>query len=649
MTSIARKILEEHIVEGSWEIGKEIGIKVDQTITQDATGTMAYLQWEAMKMDRVQTEQSVSFIDHNTLQTDFKNPDDHRYLQSVAKKYGIYLSRPGNGIIHQVNLERFGRPGKTLIGSDSHTPTAGGIGSIAIGVGGLDVAVALGGGSFYLKTPKIMGIKLTGELQPYITAKDVILEVLRRIDVKGGVGYILEYFGPGVKTLGVPERATITNMGAETGATTSIFPSDEITKAFLELEQRGEHWVELPAGTDEDYDEIMEINLSQLEPLIAKPHSPGNVVPLSELAGMKVDQVAIGSCTNSSLKDLWTVAKLLEGKTVHEDAVLGISPGSRQVINELAKSGLMANFYRAGARMLENACGPCIGIGFAPRTDGIRLCTFNRNFFGRSGVKSANIYLCSPEVAVAAAVFGEITDPRKLGEYPNFQFPSEIEINDSMIIKPLSPEESAKVEIVRGPNIAPLPDFEPLPDAFPHIEVTIKVEDNITTDHIMPAGAKILPLRSNLPKISEHVFEQIDEGFHSRALEAKGKGGGAIVGGENYGQGSSREHAALAPMYLGIKLKLVKSYARIHKDNLVNFGILPLLFKNPEDYDKVEAGDVLSVKGLHAALKNNADIVVKNETNGNEIPATYNLSDREREVILAGGKLTYTRKMVENN
>lgn len=641
MTSVARKILKEHIVEGAWEVGKEIGIKIDQTLTQDATGTMAYLQFEAMKVKRVTTELSVSYIDHNTLQSDFKNPDDHRYLMSIADKYGIKCSRPGNGICHQVNLERFARPGKTLIGSDSHTPTAGGMGQIAIGVGGLDIAIAMRGGSFHLKTPKIMGIKLTGKLQPFVAAKDVILEVLRRIGVKGGVGHILEYFGPGVKTLIVPERATITNMGAETGATTSVFPSDEITKQFLALEGREDQWIELPEGKDEDFDEIMEINLSELEPLIAKPHSPGNVVPLSELYGMKVDQVAIGSCTNSSLKDLWTVAQLLKGKKIARATVLGISPGSRQVVAELAKDGSLANFYAAGARMLENACGPCIGIGFAPKTNAVRLCTFNRNFFGRSGVKSANVYLVSPEVAVAAAIFGEVTDPRKLGDYPKFKMPESLEIDDSMILEPASVEKADEVEIIRGPNIAPLPDFFPLPDQFDHLSVVIKVEDDITTDHIMPAGAKILPLRSNLPLISMHVFEQIDEDFPNRALKAKEAGGGVVVGGSNYGQGSSREHAALAPMYLGIKAKLVKSYARIHKDNLVNFGILPLEFKNEEDYDKIKQGDILSIKNIIASLKEGKDIIVRNETQGFDIHSTYNLSERETDIIIAGGSLTY--------
>lgn len=646
MGSVAKKILQDHMVEGTYEIGQEIGIKIDQTLTQDATGTMAYLQFEAMKLDRVKTELSVSIVDHNTLQTDFKNPDDHRYLQSVAAKYGIKFSRPGNGICHQVFLERFARPGKTLVGSDSHTPTAGGMGQIAIGVGGLDVAVAMGGGLFYLKTPKIVGVKLTGKLGDYVTAKDVILEVLRRIDVKGGVGKILEYFGPGVKTLSVPERATITNMGAETGATTSIFPSDEITQKFLKMEGREDQWVEIPQGTDADYDEIIEIDLSTVEPLVAKPHSPGKVVPLSELYGMKVDQVAIGSCTNSSLKDLETVASLLKGKKIAPHTVLGIAPGSRQVLEQIARDGALADIVSSGARILESACGPCIGMGFAPKTNATVVRTFNRNFFGRTGNKTANAYLVSPEVAVAAAVFGEFTDPKKLGDYPAFHFPEEIHIDDSMIIEP--PADGKSVEIIRGPNIAPLPDFEPLPENYEGIEVVIKVEENITTDHIMPAGAKILPLRSNLPEISKHVFEQIDEDFYNRAMHAKEQGGGAIVAADNYGQGSSREHAALAPMYLGIKFKIAKSFARIHRDNLINFGIVPLTFVNPEDYDAIKQGDKLSIKGIASALKEGKKpIMLHNDTQNKDIPVTYDLSERDRQIILAGGKLTFVSSQLK--
>ncbi|MHA1518818.1 MAG: aconitate hydratase [Promethearchaeota archaeon] len=643
MGSIAKKILQEHIVEGVFEVGKEIGIKIDQTMTQDATGTMAYLQFEAMKMDRVKTELSVSIVDHNTIQADFKNPDDHRYLQSVAAKFGIKFSRPGNGICHQVFLERFARPGKTLVGSDSHTPTAGGMGQIAIGVGGLDVAVAMGGGLFYLKTPTIVGIKLTGQLTDYVTAKDVILELLRRVNVKGGRGKILEYFGPGVKTLSVPERATITNMGAETGATTSIFPSDEITKSFLKLEKREDQWVEIPEGTEGDYDEIIEIDLSTVEPLVAKPHSPGNVVPLSELYGMKVDQVAIGSCTNSSLKDLETVGALLKGRKIAPNTVLGIAPGSRQVLEQIANDGALGHIVSSGARILESACGPCIGMGFAPKTDATVVRTFNRNFYGRTGNKSANAYLVSPEVAVAAAVFGEITDPKKLGPYPVFTFPEEIHIDDSMILEP--PASGKDVEIIRGPNIAPLPPFEPLPEDFNNIEVVLKVEDDITTDHIMPAGAKILPLRSNLPEISKYVFEQVDPEFYNRALAAKEQGGGAIIAGDNYGQGSSREHAALAPMFLGIKFKITKSFARIHRDNLINSGIVPLTFVNLADYDSIAQGDKLSIKGLASALKaGTTPIIVRNDTQNKEIPVTYDMSERDRQIVIAGGKLNYVSK-----
>lgn len=643
MTSIAKKILMDHLVEGTFEIGQEIGIKIDNTLTQDATGTMAYLQFEAMKLDKVKTELSVSFVDHNTLQTDFKNPDDHRYLASVAAKYGIKFSRPGNGICHQVFLERFAQPGKTLIGSDSHTPTAGGMGMIAIGAGGLDVAVAMGGGPFYLKTPKILGIKLMGSLPEFVSAKDVILELLRRIDVKGGVGKILEYFGPGVKTLNVPERATITNMGAETGATTSIFPSDENTKEFLKMEGREENWVEIPAGTEEDFDEIIEIDLSQLEPLIATPHSPGNVKTVSELEGLKVDQVAIGSCTNSSLKDMLIVAELLQGKHIHKDTVLGISPGSRQVLLELAKEGKLANMIAAGARILESACGPCIGMGFAPRTDAVSLRTFNRNFFGRSGTKTANLYLVSPETAVAAALTGRITDPRKLGNYPSIVLPQKIEVDDSMILEPSKTPEH--VEIVRGPNVAPLPELKPLPEDFKNIKVLIKLEDNITTDHIMPAGAKILPFRSNLPKISEFVFGQIDESFSERALEQKHKGGGAIIAGENYGQGSSREHAALAPMYLGIKVVITLSFARIHHDNLVNFGILPLVFTDSASLQKIESGDILEINNVREILESGNNIFnVYNKTKDIYLEAKENLSEREKMIILAGGKLNYTKE-----
>ena len=646
MTSIAERILKKHIIEGEFEKGTEIGIKIDHTLTQDATGTMAYLQFEAMKLDKVRTELSVSFVDHNTLQTDFMNADDHRYLATVAAKYGIKFSKPGNGICHQVFLERFAQPGKTLIGSDSHTPTAGGMGEIAIGAGGLDVAVAMGGGPFYIKTPSIMGVKLLGSLPDFVSAKEVILEILRRISVKGGGDKILEYFGPGVKTLSLPERATITNMGAETGATTSIFPSDARTKEFLKLQQRDNQWIEIIEGKEKDYDESIEVNLSELEPLVAKPHSPDIVVPISEVEGIKVDQVAIGSCTNSSLKDMLIVASLLKGKKIHKDVILGISPGSRQVLIELSKNGALADIVLAGARILETACGPCIGMGFSPNTKGVSVRTFNRNFLGRSGTKDAEIYLVSPETAVATAINGKITDPRKLGNYPKISLPSKIEIDDSMIVEPSDDPDS--VEIVRGPNIAPLPEFNPLLDDL-RVKVLIKVENNITTDHIMPAGAKILPYRSNLPKISEFVFEQIDPTFYSKALKSKKEGGGVIIGGENYGQGSSREHAALAPMYLGIKAIIAMSFARIHRDNLINFGILPLIFVNKADYDNLENNNSLEIKGIRKILNDNEHrIKIKNLSKNFIFEVTHDLSEREIRIILSGGKLNYTKNSAIN-
>jgi aconitate hydratase len=636
--TLAQKILKEHLVEGKEEVGEEIAIKMDHTLTQDATGTMAYLQFEAMGLDRVKTELSVSFIDHNMLQSDFKNADDHRYLQSIAKRYGIVLSKAGNGICHQVFFERFARPGKTLIGSDSHTPTAGGIGQIAIGAGGLDVAVAMAGGAFKLKYPKIMGVRLTGELPDWVSGKDIILEVLKRIDVKGGRGYILEYFGPGVKTLSVPDRATVTNMGTETGATTSIFPSDEITKQFMEAMGRGDQWVEMKADDDAHYDEIMEIDLSTLEPLVAKPHSPGSVVPVSELEGMKVDQVCIGSCTNSSFRDLMTVAYAVKGKNLHEDISGTISPGSRTIIKEMIRTGAYGDLVEAGFRMLESGCGPCIGMGLAPRSSAISVRTFNRNFLGRSGTKDAQVYLVSPEVAAATALNGVLTDPRKLGEYVKVEEPTSYLVDDNLFLHPLPPEEAEKVEIVRGPNIQPLPDFNELPNEEEG-EVLIKVEDNITTDHIMPAGAKILPLRSNIPAISEYVFSQVDENFTSRAKE---KGGGFIVGGDNYGQGSSREHAALAPKYLGVKAVLVKSFARIHRANLVNFGILPLTFKDSSDYDKIEQGDM-----LHLDLSDlSREVLLEVKNKDLKIPLTHDLSPREIDIIKQGGTLNYTRNQI---
>lgn len=636
--TITEKILKEHILEGVPKAGEEIALRIDHTLTQDATGTMAYLQFQAIGIDRIRTELSVSFVDHNTLQTDFKNPDDHRYLQSVAERYGINFSRPGNGICHQVFLERFARPGKTLIGSDSHTPTAGGIGSFAIGAGGLDVAVSMAGEGFRLKYPKVVSVNLTGRLSDWVSAKDVILEVLRRINVNGGVGKVLEYTGPGVKTLSVPDRATITNMGTETGCTTSIFPSDEVTRAFLKAQGREDEWVEIIPDNDAQYDEVIEINLNEVEPMVALPHSPGNVKRVSEIAGLKVDQVNIGSCTNSSLRDLEIVAKALENKAVSENLHMTISPGSRQVVEHLIQSGDMSHLVRAGARILENACGPCIGMGLAPCSKGVSVRTFNRNFEGRSGTKDASVYLVSPETAVATAITGVLTDPRTLGKYPKYEMPEEFSINDNMIIKPLPIDKAKQVEIQYGPNIAPLPNFPALPDVLEG-EALIKLQNNITTDHIMPAGAKILPLRSNVPEISKHVFEAVDPNFHKKALEKKG---GFIIAGENYGQGSSREHAALAPKYLGVKAVIVKSFARIHLANLINFGIVPLTFKNPEDYDKIEVGDKLSV----AIGDLRGEIKLTNETKNIEIPLTHTLSKLDAEILKIGGKLPWIKSRI---
>ncbi|MEA1958030.1 MAG: aconitate hydratase, partial [Euryarchaeota archaeon] len=615
-------------------------LKIDQTLTQDATGTMAYLQFEAIGIPGVKTELSVSYVDHNTLQTDFKNPDDHRYLQSIAKRFGLYFSRPGNGICHQLHLERFACPGKTLIGSDSHTPTAGGIGSFAIGAGGLDVAVAMAGMPYRIKYPTIVGVKLTGKLPDWVSAKDVILEVLRRIDVKGGVGKVLEYFGPGVETLSVPERATITNMGTETGATTSVFPSDEVTRTFMEAQARGDQWVSLEADADAGYDEIIEIDLSEVEPLVAIPHSPGNVKPVREIAGMEVQQVAIGSCTNSSLRDLKIVANILKGHTIADNLHLTINPGSRQVVEHLIESGEMQYLVAAGARILENACGPCIGMGAAPSSQGITIRTFNRNFEGRSGTKDAQIFLVSPEVAAATAINGVLTDPRELDDYPQIERPQRFIINDNMFLPPLQSERQPAnlVEIMRGPNIKPLPDFPPLPDTLEG-EVLIKVEDNITTDHIMPAGAKILPLRSNIPEISKYVFEAIDPDFPSRALD---RGGGFIIGGENYGQGSSREHAALAPKYLGVKAVIVKSFARIHLANLINFGIVPLTFKDSADYDSIDLADKLEV--IIGELRD--DVRLRNLTRDIEIELTHSLSQLDAEILKTGGKLPWVKAKV---
>ena len=642
--TLTEKILKAHLVDGEFVKGKEIGIRIDQTLTQDATGTMAYLEFEAMGVPRVKTERSVAYIDHNTLQSGFENADDHRFIGSVAKKHGIYFSRPGNGICHQVHLERFGIPGKTLIGSDSHTPTGGGIGMIAIGAGGLDVAVAMGGGAYYITYPKIVNVKLTGKLNPWVAAKDVILEVLRIMSVKGGVGKVIEYTGEGVKTLSVPERATITNMGAELGATTSIFPSDEITKQFLDAQKRGEVWTELSADPDAVYDEVIEINLSELAPLAACPHSPDNIKSATELAGMKIDQVCIGSCTNSSLMDMMKVAHILKGKTVHPDVSLSIAPGSKQVLNMLAQNGALAIMIDAGARILESACGPCIGMGQSPNSKGISLRTFNRNFEGRSGTKDGQIYLVSPELAAASAIAGVLTDPRTLGDMPAFEMPKEFVINDNMVAEPAPVEEMDKVEILRGPNIKPFPVTKPLADSI-EAPCSLKVGDNITTDHIMPAGAKILPLRSNIPAISKFCFTVCDEEFPARA---EGLGKSIIVGGANYGQGSSREHAALAPLHLGVKAVLVKSFARIHRSNLINAGILPLTFVNEADYEKITQGDELVLANVRADIEaGKTELIVKNKTTGADIPVLCELSGRTKDIILAGGLLDYTRESLK--
>ncbi len=641
--TLAEKIIKNHLVDGEFKKGSEIGIKIDQTLTQDATGTMAYLEFEAMGVPRVKTERSVAYIDHNTLQSGFENADDHRFIGSVAKKHGIYFSRPGNGICHQVHLERFGVPGKTLIGSDSHTPTGGGIGMIAIGAGGLDVAVAMGGGTYYITYPKIVKVNLTGKLSPWVAAKDVILEVLKIMSVKGGVGKIVEYCGEGVKTLSVPERATITNMGAELGATTSIFPSDEITKEFLKAQNREDVWVELSADADAEYDEIININLSDIVPMAACPHMPDNIKTVKEIGNLKVDQVCIGSCTNSSLADLLKVAHILKGKTVHPDVSLSIAPGSKQVFNMLAENGALSTLIAAGARILECACGPCIGMGQSPNSKGISLRTFNRNFEGRSGTKDGQIYLVSPELAAASAITGVLTDPRTIGDMPEFKMPEAFKINDNMIELPVDEADMDSVEVLRGPNIKPFPVTSPLENDI-DAKCSLKVEDNITTDHIMPAGAKILPLRSNIPAISNYCFTVCDEQFPARAKEY---GKSIIVGGANYGQGSSREHAALAPLYLGVKAVLVKSFARIHRANLVNAGIIPLTFKNENDYDNISLTDELEIKDIRKAIENSqTELVVLNKTNGKSIEVLCELSERAKDIILAGGLLNYTREQL---
>lgn len=641
--TLTEKILKAHLVDGEFVKGHEIGIRIDQTLTQDATGTMAYLEYEAMGVPRVRTEKSVAYIDHNTLQSGFENADDHRFIGSVCKKHGIYFSRPGNGICHQVHLERFGIPGKTLIGSDSHTPTGGGIGMIAIGAGGLDVAVAMGGGAYYITYPKIVKVNLTGKLSPWVSAKDVILEVLRRMSVKGGVGKVIEYCGEGVKTLTVPERATITNMGAELGATTSIFPSDETTLAFLKAQDRADVWSELKADDDAVYDEQIDIDLSQLVPLAACPHSPDNVKSVNEIGKLKIDQVCIGSCTNSSYVDMMKVAHILKGKTVDPSVSLAIAPGSKQVLNMIAENGALADMIAAGARILESACGPCIGMGQSPNSKGVSLRTFNRNFEGRSGTKDGQIYLVSPEMAAVSALTGYLTDPRTLGDMPEFKLPEHFKINDNMVVSPADEADMDSVEVLRGPNIKPFPQTSPLDDSI-DCQVSLKVGDNITTDHIMPAGAKILPLRSNIPAISQHCFTVCDEDFPRRA---KNMGKSIIVGGSNYGQGSSREHAALAPLYLGIKAVLVKSFARIHRANLINAGILPLTFVNEADYDKINQGDEIVLADVRADVEADmSKLTVVNKTTGVEIPVLCELTGRTKDIILAGGLLDYTREQL---
>lgn len=640
--TLAQKLIKAHLVEGEMIPGTEIGLRIDQTLTQDATGTMAYLEFEAMGVDRVKTEKSVAYIDHNTLQTGFENADDHRYIQTVTKKHGIYFSRPGNGICHQVHLERFGIPGKTLIGSDSHTPTGGGIGMLAMGAGGLDVAVAMGGGTYYIPMPKMTRINLHGYLKPWVSAKDIILEVLKIMSVKGGVGKIIEYGGDGVKTLSVPERATITNMGAELGATTSIFPSDEITLSFLKAQGRENDWTEILPDADAVYDEVIDIDLCSLEPLAACPHMPDNVKSTEEIGKIKVDQVAIGSCTNSSYVDMMKVASILKGKTICPTVSLCIAPGSKQVLNMLALNGALADMINAGARILESACGPCIGMGQSPNSKGVSLRTFNRNFEGRSGTKDASIYLVSPEVAACSALTGYLTDPREMGDAPQISMPDKFIVNDNMIEPPASVEEAKDIEVLRGPNIKPFPKTELLPAEL-EAKAVLKVGDNITTDHIMPAGAKILPYRSNIPHLSQYCFAVCDESFPERI---KKEGKGFIIGGANYGQGSSREHAALVPLYLGVKAVITKSFARIHVANLVNAGILPFTFKNENDYDKINQGDELELPQIREKLKNNDSIILKNITKGEEYELNSDhLSERQRDMLLCGGLLDYTREM----
>ena len=636
--TLAQKIIESHLVSGNCRVGEEIALRIDQTLTQDATGTMAYLEFETMGIPRVKTERSVAYIDHNTLQSGFENADDHRYIGSVAEKYGIYFSRPGNGICHQVHLERFGIPGKTLIGSDSHTPTGGGIGMLAFGAGGLDVAVAMGGGAYYITMPKMYRVNLTGKLSPFVSAKDISLELLRILSVKGGVGAIIEWGGEGIKTLSVPERATITNMGTELGATTSIFPSDEITREFLRAQDREEDFVALAPDPDAFYDRVIEIDLSTLAPMIACPHSPDNVVSVESIAGTKVDQVCIGSCTNSSLLDLLKVAALLRGKVIDKSVSLSVSPGSKQVLTMLSECGALTDILASGARVLECACGPCIGMGFSPNSSGVSLRTFNRNFEGRSGTKDAKVYLVSPEVAVAAALTGVITDPRTLGEMPTVTLPEKFRIDDRAIIPPADEETAKQLPILRGPNIKEFPEARPIGDTV-EAPLLLKVGDNITTDHIMPAGAKILPYRSNIPYLSKFCFAVCDESFAERA---KAAGECIIVGGTNYGQGSSREHAALVPLYLGVRAVIAKSFARIHVANLINAGILPLTFKNADDYDKLSQNTTLLLSNVYNGLESGR-FVLKNDR-GEEIELVGEFTKRQREILRFGGLLSYTKE-----
>ena len=636
--SIAQKIIKNHLLSGDLNIGSDIGIKIDQTLTQDATGTIAYLELEAIGIDRVKTEKSVAYIDHNTLQTGFENADDHRFIESIAKKYGIFYSRPGNGICHQVHLERFAIPGKTLIGSDSHTPTCGGIGMLSIGAGGMDVAVAMAGGAYHITMPKIVKVELTGKLNDWVSAKDIILELLRIMSVKGGVGKIIEYSGSGIVSLTVPERATITNMGAELGATTSIFPSDEITREFLKTQDREEDFIEIYADDDAIYDETIKIDLNKLVPMAACPHSPDNIKPVAEIECIKIDQTCIGSCTNSSYLDLMKVAAILKGKTIHSDVSLTISPGSKQVYTMLAENGALADLISAGARILECTCGPCIGMGQAPNSKGVSLRTFNRNFEGRSGTQDAQIYLVSPETAAYSAITGTLSDPRNINQNLNIKIPEHFFINDNMIIPPTDLETAKDLKIIRGPNIKPFPKSSPLDENI-ESKVTLKVADNITTDHIMPAGAKILPYRSNIPYLSQFCFSSLDKDFYKRCQENKK---GIIVGGHNYGQGSSREHAALVPLSLGIKAIIVKSFARIHCANLINTGILPLVFLNESDYDKIEQMDQLILHDVVRSIKNNKNITVENINKQYEFKVTPVLTDRQRDIIIAGGLLNYT-------